>query len=391
MKVTIVGAGMGGLSVAALLSRTGQHDITVLEQASGFHEAGYGIGLYPLGAMVFNAIGRGQQLRDKAVVLNTYKVHGPDGELLQSIDLSELLSAYGPMLGVTRTDMISILQSAVPDGMIQFGSRVKAAHPVVDGDGKCDGNGVSVTLENGQTIDSDIVVAADGMHSAIRRSLFGEVAPHETGFNAWMWWAPLSLTERDTVSEYWGPSAFVGLYPMREFINVAVGVPKELSPEPSDSPEEVLRALRAIVAQHAPAVAELPHLWEAVGKPFLWPMLDVRAPSLSALDDRVALLGDAGVGFLPTTGVGASNAVRSGAALAYELSLSNKESARAGVKRWRKRVEKIVHGNQNDSRQLAKLMMVKHASTSTLINLLMKYMPVTATTNSIIKSMEEPF
>lgn len=387
MKVTIVGAGMGGLSVAALLSRTGQHDITVLEQASGFHEAGYGIGLYPLGAMVFNAIGRSRALRDKAVVLNTYKVHGPDGKLLQSIDLSELLSAYGPMLGVRRTDMISILQSAVPDGVIQFGSRVKAANPVGNGLGA----GVSVTLENGQTIESDIVVAADGMHSAIRRSLFGEVAPHETGFNAWMWWAPLSLTTRDTVSEYWGPSAFVGLYPMREFINVAVGIPKELSPDPSDSPEDVLRALRASVAQHAPAVAEMPHLWDAVGKPFLWPMLDVRAPALTALDDRVALLGDAGVGFLPTAGVGASNALRSGAALAYELSLSDKVSAQAGIRRWRKRIEKTVHGNQNDSRQLAKLMMVKHNSTSALINLLMKHMPITATTNSIIKSMEEPF
>ena len=179
---------------------------------------------------------------------------------------------------------------------------------------------------------------------------------------------------------------------MREFINVAVAVPSDLSPDPKDSPERILQSLRSSVAQHAPAVADKPHLWEvAAGKPFLWPMLDVRAPSLSALDDRVALLGDAGVGFLPTAGVGASNALRSGAALAYELSLSNKENARAAVKRWRKRVEKIVHGNQNDSRQLAKLMMVKHASTSTLINLLMKYMPVTATTNSIIKSMEEPF
>ncbi len=384
MKVTIVGAGMGGLAVAALLSRTGQHNVTVLEQATGFHEAGYGIGLYPLGAMVFNAIGRGQQLRDKAVVLKTYEVHGPDGKLLQSIDLNGLLSAYGPLLGVTRTDMISILHSALPDGLIRFGCRAQSVNMA--------GDQVSVTLENGQSIESDIVVAADGMHSAIRRSLFGEIAPHETGFDAWMWWAPLSLTERDTVSEFWGPSAFVGLYPMREFINVAVAVPKELSPDPKGSSEEILQALRASVGQHAPKVANMPHLWDiAAGKPFLWPMHDVRAPALTALNERVALLGDAGVGFLPTAGVGASNALRSGAALAYELSLSDESSAQAGIRRWRKRVEKIVHGNQSDSRQLAKLMMVKHDSTSALINLLMKHMPVTAMTNSIIKSMEEPF
>ena len=193
-------------------------------------------------------------------------------------------------------------------------------------------------------------------------------------------------------SEFWGPSAFVGLYPMREFINVAIALPKELSPDPKGSPEEILQALRSAVAQHAPPVAGMPHLWEiAAGKPFLWPMYDVSAPALTALNDRVALLGDAGIGFLPTAGVGASNALRSGAALAYELSLSDNESSQSAVRRWSKRVEKIVHGNQNDSRQLAKLMMVKHASTSAVINLLMKYMPVTATTNNIIKSMEEPF
>ena len=384
MKVTIVGAGMGGLAVAALLSRTGQHEVTVLEQAARFHEAGYGIGLYPLGAMVYNAIGRGQQLREKAVILKTYEVHGPDGKLLQSIDLSGLLAAYGPLLGVTRTDMIAILNSAVPDGLIRFGSRAQSVNLV--------GDQVGVTLDNGETLESDILIAADGMHSAIRHSLFGEVAPYETGFDAWMWWAPLSLNKPDTVCEFWGPSAFVGLYPMREFINVAVAVPKELSPDPSGAPEEILQALRQSVAQHAPNVAEMPHLWEiAAGKPFLWPMLDVRAPALTALNDRVALLGDAGVGFLPTAGVGASNALRSGAALAYELSLSDKDSAQAAVRRWSKRIYKIVHGNQNDSRQLAKLMMVKHASASALINLLMKHMPVTATTNSIIKSMEEPF
>lgn len=384
MKVTIIGAGMGGLSVAGLLSKTGQHEVTVLEQSPGFHEAGYGIGLYPLGAMVYNAIGRGQMLREKSVVLNTYKVHGPDGELLQSVDLRELLSAYGPLLGVTRTDMISILQSAVPEGVIRFGAR---AHDV-----RLIGDQVRVSLECGETIDSDIVVAADGMHSAIRKSLFGEVPPNETGFHAWMWWAPLGLTEPDVIWEFWGPAAFVGLYPMPKFINVAVAVPKTLSPDPEASPEVILNALRSVVKEHAPHVAAMPHLWEiAAGKPFLWPMLDVRAPALTALGDRVALLGDAGVGFLPTAGVGASNALRSGAALAYELSLSDTDSAQAAVRRWSKRVDKIVHGNQNDSRQLAKLMMVKHASASALINLLMKHMPVTAMTNSIIKSMEEPF
>lgn len=384
MKVTIVGAGMGGLAAASLLAQAGHHEVLVLEQSAGFREAGYGIGLYPLGAMVFNALGLGHALRERAVELNQYEVHGPDGTCLQSVDLGALLSNYGPMLGVTRSDLIDLLVSSLPVGTIQFGAR--ATHARLDGDH------VVLTTEDGSQFRSDIVVAADGMYSQLRSCLFDQVAVHDTAFHAWMWWAPFALAKPQTVAEYWGPSAFVGLYPMPKFVNVAVGVPKELSPDPLGDADEIMRTLREVVTEHAPAVAQMPHLWELEGaKPFLWPMTDVRAPALTALDDRLALLGDAGVGFLPTAGVGASNALRSGAALAYELSLADANSAQAALRRWDRRVRPLVQGNQADSRQLAKLMMVRHKSASALVTLLLKHMPVTTITNSIIKSMEEPF
>jgi hypothetical protein len=84
-------------------------------------------------------------------------------------------------------------------------------------------------------------------------------------------------------------------------------------------------------------------------------------------------------------------AVSSGAALAYELSLADANSAQVAVRRWERRVRPLVQANQAESQQLAKLMMVRHKSASVLINLLMKHMPVTAITKSIINSMEEPF
>ena len=384
MKIIIVGAGMGGLAVASLLAQAGHHEVQVLEQSTGFREAGYGIGLYPLGAMVFNALGLGTALRERSVELNRYEVHGPDGSCLQSVDLGALLSSYGPMLGVTRSDLIDLLVSSLPAGTIRFGARVLSV--------QSEGDHVMLKTEDGSQFRSDVVVAADGIHSQIRHCLFGQVAEHDTGFHAWMWWAPSSLAKPQTVAEYWGPSAFVGLYPMPKFVNVAVGVPKALSPDPLADTADILDALREIVTEHAPAVAKLPHLWELEGrKPFLWPMADVRAPALTALDNRLALVGDSGVGFLPTDGVGASNALRSGAALAYELSLADASTAQAAVRRWDRRVRPLVQANQAESQQLAKLMMVRHKSASVLINLLMKHMPVTAITKSIIKSMEEPF
>ncbi len=384
MKVVVVGGGIAGLTVAGLLARTGAHEVMVLERAPAHGAAGYGIGLYPLGAAAFNALGRREELLARSVPIDAYDVHGPDGALLQSVDLGALLARFGPMLGVTRTDLIEILAGTVPDGVIRFGVRATGIERA--------GDGVVVTDADGGRHPGDVAVAADGMHSAVRGALFGEVEPHDTGFHAWMWWAPPGSTPQGTASEYWGPSAFVGLYPMPQGVNVAVGLPADSSPDPQGDAASIVEHLRAHVAARIPGAADLPGLWDVrSGRPFLWPMIDVRAPAITALDDRVALCGDSGMGFLPTAGVGASNALRSAAALAYDLSLADARTASLAIARWRERVGDLVRHNQDDSRRLAKVMMVRRRSASAAVNAVMKHMPVSAMTRDIVKSMEVPF
>ncbi len=385
MKAVVAGGGIAGLTIAALLSRTGEHEVTVLERAGRYGEAGYGIGLYPLGAAVFNALGMGEELRRRGRPLTTYAVHGPDGALLQSVSLDELLHDFGPMLGISRTDLIEVLASQVSADCIRFGVHAASVERT--------GNGVVVRASDGASYEGDVAIAADGMHSALRASIFGDVEPYDTQFDAWMWWAPEGTGPAATASEHWGPSAFVGLYPMAGRVNVAVGVPRPLSPDPESDPDAIHDALHAVVAEHAPGAAAIAGLWDTTQgtRPFLWPLLDYRAPDIVALDNRVALVGDSGIGFLPTAGVGASNALRSAAALAYEISLADADNVAVAVARWRTRVKKLVEGNQHDSRQLAKVMMVRHKTSSALINTLMKHMPVTAMTRSIVASMAAPF
>ena len=388
MRVVIAGGGIAGLTAAALLSRTGGHNVVVLEQAHGYGDAGYGLGLYPLGAAVFNALGKTDEVRSRSHVLDTYTVHSPDGSVLQTVNLGELLNEFGPMLGISRTDVIDVLVSCLPEGVIRFGVRAESATLIGEGHDSY----VQVTSSDGQVFEADVLIAADGMHSALRTNLFGEIKMHDTGFDAWMWWAAPGGTGPSTASEHWGPSAFVGLYPMPRGVNVAIGVPRAFSPDPHSDPTEIIAALRETVTANNPAAADLPGLWDVVsGKPFLWRLEDVRAPHIAALSNRVALVGDSGIGFLPTAGVGASNAMRSAASLAYELSLADAASAPLAVNRWAGRVQKLVTGNQKDSRELAKVMMVKHGTSSKLINTLMKHMPVTTMTKSIVKSMEAPF
>jgi 2-polyprenyl-6-methoxyphenol hydroxylase-like FAD-dependent oxidoreductase len=374
---------MGGLTLAALLSRRGAHRVTVLERVAHYSKAGYGIGLYPLGGAVFNAIGARDDLLARSQVLSTYRMHGPSGELLQEVDLATLLADFGPMVGISRSDLIDILYARARE-CVSFGRHVIGAE-------RADRR-VRVHTEDGATYEGDVVVVADGMHSRLRTALLGEVAPHDTGFDAWMWWAPADTGPAHVASEYWGPSGFVGLYPMPAGVNVAIAVPSELSPSPDAPADEILNALRSQLAHACPGGAEIPGLWTiADGKPFLWRLQDVRAPDIVALDGRAALLGDAGVGFLPTAGVGASNAIRAAAALAYELSLADAATAPAALERWRTRVHDILIGNQQASRQTAKVMLVRGRSTQAVVRELMKHLPVTLIAHDIVKSMKVPF
>jgi len=117
----------------------------------------------------------------------------------------------------------------------------------------------------------------------------------------------------------------------------------------------------------------------------------VRAPQITALDNRVALVGDSGLGFLPTAGIGASNAMRSAAALSYDLALADATTAPAAIARWSCRVYDLVKANQQSSRELAKVMLVRHKSAAHAVDLLMRHMPASTWTKSIQKSMEAPF
>ena len=388
MRVLIAGGGIAGLALAALLQRTGVHEPLVLERAQAYGEAGYGLGLYPLGGAVFNALGLGEALRERSTVLHTYAVHGPKGQLLQSVDLSDLLAPYGPMLGVSRATVIDLLASKVDPAAIRFGTTVKHAAISADPAG-----GITLISAGGERFEAPVAIAADGMHSHLRQQLFPTSATYDTGFDAWMWWAPpLAGEAAHTAAEHWGPSSFLGLYPMPGCTNVAFGLPRDLSPDPSLPAAQILAALRQVAEAHAPGEAQLEGVWQLQqGQPFRWPLSDQRAPEITALGGRLALLGDAGIGFLPTAGVGASNALRSAAALAYELELADAITAPAALRRWRQRIQGLVQGNQVDSRQLAKLMLVRHGSSSALVNTLMKVMPVTAMTRSIIASMEAAF
>src|SRR5690348_5439449 len=123
LSIAVVGAGMGGLAVAATLRRAG-FNVEVYEQASRFARIGAGIQMMPNSMKVLRGIGVEDRL--KSVAFAPYSHLNRDaasGELMRELPMPEGL--YGaPYLCMHRADLHDALASAVPAGSIHLNKKL---------------------------------------------------------------------------------------------------------------------------------------------------------------------------------------------------------------------------------------------------------------------------
>ncbi len=353
----------------------------VVEKAPAYTDIGYGIGLYPLGSCVLHGLGVYDDLVARSLIVKRYEIADHTGEVLQGMDMSTFTAEIGPMLMMARTALIDVLRKACGDLPIRMGTTVTS----VDQNGET----VAARFSDGTTGVFDLVVGCDGIHSDLRKQVFGPGEKHDCGWTCWTWWGRGDLYPVELVREYWGRGWFFGGYPCPDKRVFVVGLPNEVAGDPH-APQEVVR--KAITSHLAELIERDQAAAEAVAEAqtfFAWPMFDVRMEHWSK--GRVALCGDSGMAFLPTAGVGASNALRSAAALADELSRADAQLVPLALSLYEKRCYKIVKANQQDSRTAGRMMFLDSNALGWGRDQLMKHVSMSSFISSIIKSMKEPF
>ncbi|MGD9736237.1 MAG: FAD-dependent oxidoreductase [Solirubrobacterales bacterium] len=381
MRVLIIGGGVAGLALAAKLARQGREPV-VVEKAPEYGEHGYSLALYPFGSAVLHGIGAYDDFVAAGTEMATYELADHSGEVIQSIDFDELLAAYGPSYCTTHAALVEILRRACGEAIdLRMGTTVAALEE--------SGEEVEASFGDGSAARFDLVVGCDGIHSATREQVFGEQPTFETGWVGWTWWGKEGIFPPRLVREHWLRGAFFGAYPVPGKSTFVAAVPVATAgPDDGLAEAEVLDRLRAAVGEvteRAPeisaALAEAHDLWP-------WPLADVRSRELRK--GRVVLCGDAGTAFLPTAGIGASSALRSAAALADELSRADARLVPLAIDHYVERTEKVIRGNQTDSRHLAKAMFVENGLATWGRDELLRHMPVTSMTKSILEAMRQP-
>ncbi|KQT01251.1 hypothetical protein ASG23_06660 [Cellulomonas sp. Leaf395] len=170
-QVLVVGAGIGGLALAAGL--TSDARVSVLEKAGGLRESGGALTLFPNGVAALDAFGI--DVAGTGVPVSAMRMHRHDGTPLMTIDFAEMARRTGyPVRNILRRDLLRVLADHVPASVVEFDAGVTGVMAT-------EGSATAV-LSDGTSREADLVVGADGTSSVVRRSMVSAQPARTSGW-----------------------------------------------------------------------------------------------------------------------------------------------------------------------------------------------------------------
>src|SRR6187549_3878887 len=160
LNVVIVGGGIGGLFAANALISQGLR-VSVYEQAPSLGEVGAGVFITPNSVRQLQRVGLGDLVERRGARVGTgshYFRH--DGAPIAPVQVTDS-SGWNATFGMHRADLVELLAGALPSGVVRTGQRGIAFEQTDEV--------ARVTFDNGAVAEGDVVIAADGIHSELRR------------------------------------------------------------------------------------------------------------------------------------------------------------------------------------------------------------------------------
>lgn len=335
MRIAIVGGGLGGLAAALFLRKAGL-DATVYEQSSALREVGAGIVIAPNMVRPLGRLGLADPLEKFAVRLEAAWEfrNWKDGRVLFVQPMGdECERLYGAHCYVAhRADLLSLLRDALPARQLQLDHRcVDVAQDETD---------ARLTFMNraGQkaTVTVDVVIGADGIHSAVRPLIAPKIEARFSGLCAFRCLVPAenapAMALRPVQSLWLGPGRHFVHYPISggRLVNVVAIVPA------GDWRDESWMAdgeISDLAKEFDGWDARVHQLIVSASSTKRWAMYD-RAPLAQWSAGRIALLGDAAHAMLPFFAQGAAQALEDAEVLADCLRNSDVRSVPQALQRY---------------------------------------------------------
>ena len=314
LRITIAGAGIGGLAAATALRQRGHH-VTIAEQAETIAEVGAGIQISPNGFAVLKALGLEQALEDASIRADAVRlVDGPSGKEVLTLDLRRDASDLGWYF-IHRARLIDVLRLAAEEAGVSIET----------------GRHIDPPPSGRARMDDDLLIGADGLKSKIRARVDEASKPFFTKQVAWR--ATVPGDPAPVVEVHMGPGRHLVTYPLLGGLRNIVAVEERAGwADEGWSHEDHPSNLRAAFQGFALPVRE----WlEQVETVHLWGLFRHRVADRWYSGNQV-LIGDAAHPTLPFLAQGANLALEDAWLLSERLSTLEKSEALAAYQNARK-------------------------------------------------------
>jgi 2-polyprenyl-6-methoxyphenol hydroxylase-like FAD-dependent oxidoreductase len=305
--VIIVGAGIGGLTAALALARSG-YAPAVCERAADIGDVGGGITIRTNATRILDELGVLGDLDGLTARITSAVVFDRHGRLLRRWQLP---STGTDTITIRRTDLQKILLRHLSRHRHQLHTGFSFARFDQTPDR------VAAHADDGRSIDGRALIGCDGLNSRVRTQLRGDGPPSYRGFVQWRFLAPkrhpvVGPTEK---MDWFGRGLRFGASPLGPGMAWYVSV-NAASPDWRGG-ERVREYLLGLFKGWANPITEM--IAELVPEQLVWTSIYDRPPARRWGEDRVTLLGDAAHPFTPDLGLGGALAIEDAEALTRSM------------------------------------------------------------------------
>lgn len=298
-EIAILGAGIGGLTLAARLQSKGI-PCRVYEQAPVLGEVGAGIGLWSNATRSLAEIGIGNSFWSAhGCEVRFAEIASASGRVLSRCDVRPVVEKLGSgSYVVHRADLHRAIAERVSPQSIELGKRLMRFEERE--------SGVQLEFADGTEASAAIAIGADGLNSQVRSSLFGDHAPHYAGQTCYRGIAVSDVEERHVLREIQGHGPRASVIPLddqRVYWWTTENAPEGGSQSPEDEKAHLLSLFKDWAFGVPEAIAATPA--DAILRNDLYD----RPPLPTWSRGCITLLGDAAHPTTPNLGQGACMAI----------------------------------------------------------------------------------
>ena len=357
-SITIIGAGIGGLTTALTLQQKG-FAFSVYESADEIKPVGAGIILANNAMQVMQKLGLQEKLERAGNRISAMKITDPNLKPLSVVDLTSFEQKYQVSnLAIHRADLQKILAEEIGLDNINFSKRLAKVEK---------NTRYNLTFADNLTLQTDIIIGADGIKSVVRNQLFAENTIRNANQICWRGVGEIDLPQQyhNELNEAWGKGKRFGFVKIsdRKVYWYALANAKDFTGKRVDLAElfqdfhfDILAIIKTSVQSKiiTSAITDLQPIkkWQA---------------------ENVCLVGDAAHATTPNLGQGACQAIED----AYILGkcLENSAEVQTAFKNYEQIRMKKAHAIVNSSWQIGKLAHLDNHFGIWFRNKLMKHMP----------------